>query len=134
MIRKRISTGAGWLFDDSILDVNTMFQILKRRRCESIKPGYAKEKVIEKLTQLNNHAIAKSMYVRWVEYYTYLRFSLDVLDQPGTKNEYLYFEIDITKPELRYGKYQQTFDELMHQLPQQCDMMFNQLLHILDQL
>lgn len=113
--------------NSNIPDIYNMYQIYKLRRCEVIKPGYAKIKVKEYLQNFKD--LVKVTYNEWLTYFNYLRYSLDIIDIPVVKNEYLFYRVSKNSNKRTYGKYNLTYDALLVQLSMQCEEMYNQLMH-----
>lgn len=107
------------------IDYKNKMAIYQRRRCEEIKPGYAKSKVLDELNQ-QELTINFNNYQSLLYWFMVLRLNCKQFNLPVPKNIYQHFMVtDETDEKDVYNGY--TLNDLMVKLSKECSDMMDHL-------
>lgn len=107
-------------------DLKNMMIIYKQRKCEQIKPGYAKIKTLKVLDTLYK-SVDFSDYEQLLILFYYLRSSCKMFHLTYPQDVYKKYLINFNLPNATYGKEKLTLVQLLIQLSEECNVMYNQL-------
>ena len=118
---------------NTVIDLKNMYDIYKHRNYDRVGISYSKVQVKHSLCEFYTNTIQRKDYKNLLFLFLYLELNLKQFDNPSTfDNIYWDFGVDVNDDNGRYGRECFTVAELVLLLVEQTEIMYQQLIDIID--